>query len=422
MIAVLLAFAITLLAAILISGFANRTILSTTVLFLAAGFALGHGMLGVITLTPGDPAVSTLSEIALFTVLFTDGQQISIRDLRRAYRLPGRALLFGMPLTFGISAVLGVWVAGLSWPEALLVAAVLAPTDPVFASAIVGRVEIPYRLRHLLSVESGLNDGLALPVVLILIASSGGPGVDFPTLLIDLAAGIGIGIGIPLVVRLLAALPFFGATKLYTVLAPVATGLLVFGVAAAVGANPYLAAFSAGITVASVAPQARDAFREFGEVISELVKLFAILIFGALITPAILADVPLSGYIFAVLLLVVARPIGVELALLRSELGWQERLTASWFGPKGFASVLYGLLVLESGAAHSAALFHLIVIGIAVSIIAHSSTDVPIAAAFARMEKNLAKDTAKSRATGSDSASRTNEPRDRPGGGAGDQP
>lgn len=391
MTAVLLAFAITLLIAILLSGFANRTILSTTVLFLVAGFVLGHGMLGIITLKPGDPAVSTLSEIALFTVLFTDGQLIGIKELRGAYRLPGRALLFGMPLTFGVSSVLGVFVAGLSWPEAFLVAAVLAPTDPVFASAIVGRVEIPYRLRHLLSVESGFNDGLALPVVLILIASSGGPTVDLPTLIIDLAAGIGIGVGVPVAVRLLAALPFFGATKLYTVLAPVATGLLVFGITAATGANPYLAAFSAGIAIATVAPEARDAFREFGEIISELVKLFAILIFGALITPTILLDVPVSGYVFAVLLLVVARPIGVELALLRSELGWQERLTASWFGPKGFASVLYGLLVLESGDAHSVALFHLIVIAIAVSIVAHSSTDVPIAAAFASMERDLAR-------------------------------
>lgn len=387
MIPVLLAFSVTLLIAILISGYANRTILSTTVLFLVAGFILGHGMLGVISLEPGDPAVATLSEIALFTVLFTDGQQIGIKDLRKAYRLPGRALFFGMPLTFGITAVLGVWVAGLSWPEAFLVAAVLAPTDPVFASAIVGRVEIPYRLRHLLSVESGLNDGLALPVVLILIASVGGPGVDFPTLKVDLAAGVAIGIGIPLIVRLLAALPFFGATKLYTVLAPIATGFLVFGVTAVVGANPYLAAFSAGITIASVSPRAREAFREFGEIVSELVKLFAVLIFGALITPAILKEVPLSGYIFAVALLVVARPIGVQLALLRSELGWQERLTASWFGPKGFASVLYGLLVLESGASNAAVLFHLIVIAIAVSIVAHSSTDVPIAAAFARLEK-----------------------------------
>ena len=387
MTALLLAFAITLLIAVLISGIAGRTVLSTTVLFLVAGFVLGDGMLGVIHLEAGDPTVSTLSEIALFVVLFVDGQQIGIRELRNAYRLPGRALLFGMPLTFGISAVLAVLLLHLSWPEALLVAAVLAPTDPVFASAIVGRVEIPYRLRHLLSVESGLNDGLALPVVLILIAAVGGPVVDFPTLLLELGAGVAIGIVVPILTRLLFTIPGIGATPLYTALAPVAVGLIVFSLTAATDANPYLAAFAAGITIASVAPKARDAFHEFGELISELVKLLAILVFGALITPAVLGDVPWTGYVFAVLLLVVARPAAVEVALVGSDLHWTERLTAAWFGPKGFASVLYGLLVLDSGAADAPFLFHIIVVAVTLSIVAHSSTDVPIAGFFARKEE-----------------------------------
>lgn len=116
-----------------------------------------------------------LAELALFSVLFTDGQRIGVRDLTLAWKLPGRALLLGMPLTFLVTGVLAVVVAGLPWPEALLVAAVLAPTDPVFAAAIVGREEVPGRMRHLLNVESGLNDGLALPVVLVLLGRSGRP-------------------------------------------------------------------------------------------------------------------------------------------------------------------------------------------------------------------------------------------------------
>jgi NhaP-type Na+/H+ or K+/H+ antiporter len=381
-----LAFALTLLVAVLISGIAHRTVLSTTVLFLVAGFVLGQGMTGVLQLEPGDSVVSTLAEVALFTVLFTDGQRISIRDLRSAYRLPGRALLLGMPLTFGISSVLGVWLVGLTWPEAFLVAAVLAPTDPVFASAIVGRKEIPRRLRSLLSVESGLNDGLALPVVLILIAAVGGKRADLVTLGFELGLGIFIGIAVPILIRLLFAIPGLNATPLYAALTPVVVGLVIYGLVGVTHANPYLAAFAAGITLASIAPEARDAFREFADLISEVTKLLAILIFGALITPAVLADVPFGGYLFAVLLLVVARPAAVEFSLLGSELRWSERLTASWFGPKGFASVLYGLLVLDSGAEGAPQMFHLIVIAITVSIIAHSSTDVPIAAAFARAE------------------------------------
>jgi len=382
----LLWFAIVLFAAITISALAKRTIVSTTALFLVAGVLLGSGFLGAIRLDAGSGLVTTLSEVALFTVLFTDGQQVGVRELRNAWRLPGRALLLGLPLTLVVMAVLGVWVVGLSWPEALLVAAVLTPTDPVFASAIVGQKAIPYRTRHLLNVESGLNDGLALPLVLVFLAVVGDQELHGLELLGELALGVGLGIAIPVLARLLFMLPFVRATPLYATLTPVATGLLVFSSAQLTGANLYLAAFSAGITIASVAPQTRDAFHELGEFVSEPVKLLAILVFGALVTPSVLADVHIGGYVFAVLVLVLARPVAVLIALLRSELPTGERLTVAWFGPKGFASVLYGLLVLDSGAAHAPEMFHIIVVAVALSILAHSSTDVPIAQRFSRME------------------------------------
>ncbi len=383
----ILGFGIVLLAAILISGIAHRTVLSTAVLFLGAGFLLGQGMAGVLVLRAGDARVSEIAQIALFVVLFTDGQRLAVRDLARAWLLPGRALLLGMPLTFIITALLGVWLVGLPWSEALLVAAVLAPTDPVFASAIVGRHEIPARIRGLLNVESGLNDGLALPVVLILVAAIGGPKVDYFVLALELVGGILLGVGVPLLVAFLLRVRFLAATPLYASLGPAAIAIIIYGVAAATGANLYLAAFSAGVTLASAAPELRDAFTKYGEYIAEIVKLLAIFVFGALIAPSLLGDVSAFGYLFAVLILVIARPIAVEVSLIGSKLPWEERATAAWFGPKGFASVLYGLLVLESGNPDSDHLFHLIVVAISLSIIAHSSTDVPIADYFARLEK-----------------------------------
>jgi sodium/hydrogen antiporter len=382
----LLSFALVLLAAILFSGFAHRTVLSTTVLFLVAGFVLGSGVLGVVDLAPTDPTVTTVSSLALFVVLFTDGQEVGLRDLRVAWRLPGRALLLGMPITFVISSMLGVWLLGFTWPEAFLVAAVLAPTDPVFASAIVGRREIPFRVRHLLGVESGLNDGLALPVVLFLIAGVGGPYAEPLMLAEQLGLGILVGVAVPLGVSWLVRLKVFSRTPLYAALTPVAVALIVLGICVLTQANLYLAAYAAGITIATAAPEMRDAFTEVGGQVSELVKLLAILMFGALITPALLADVPLAGYVFGLLLLVFARPAAVELSLLGSGLPWEERLTAAWFGPKGFASVLYGLLVLGSGVPGSELMFHVIVVAIVLSVVAHSSTDAPIAGWFVRRE------------------------------------
>ncbi|WP_353828524.1 cation:proton antiporter [Agromyces sp. SYSU T0242] len=384
--ALLLSFALVLLAAILISGIAHRTVLSTTVLFLVAGFVLGSGVLDVIVLEPTDPTVTTVSSLALFVVLFTDGQEVALQQLRAAWRLPGRALLLGMPITFVITTLLGVWLLGFDWLEAMLVAAVLAPTDPVFASAIVGRAEIPHRVRHLLGVESGLNDGLALPVVLVLIATVGGPDVEPLVLAEELGLGILIGIAVPLVVAWLVRRKVFSQTPLYASLTPVAVALIVLGLCTVTHGNLYLAAYSAGITIATASPEMKEAFREFGGQFSELLKLLAILMFGALISPAFLGDVPWTGYLFGILLMIVARPAAVELSLVGSGLPWEERATAAWFGPKGFASVLYGLLVLQSGAANADFMFHVIVVAIVLSIVAHSSTDVPIAGWFARRE------------------------------------
>ncbi len=380
----LLAFSVVLLAGVLISGLAHRSVLSTAVLFLVAGFLLGDGVLGVVELHPGDELVGVLAELALFSVLFTDGQRVGWRDLRSAWRLPGRALALGMPLTFLVTAALGVFVAGLAWGEALLVAAVLAPTDPVFAAAIVGREEVPRRLRHLLNVESGLNDGLALPVVLVLLAVVGGPHVEYGALAGELALGVGIGVAIPLVAVALLRSRFTSTTSTYESLTSVAVGLIVLSLAELTHANLFLAAFTAGITIATVAPELRDSFHEFGELVTELLKLLAILVFGALMSPEFFGEISLLGWLFAVLSILVARPVAISLSFVGTRLPWQEQAAVAWFGPKGFASVVYGLLVLESGAPGADEMFHLVALAVALSILAHSSTDVPIAHYFAR--------------------------------------
>ena len=381
----LLVFSLTLLLGVLISGRAHRSVLSTAVLFLAAGVLLGEGMLGTLDLRPGDETVGTLAELALFSVLFTDGQRVGVRALRSAWRLPGRALLLGMPLTFMVTAALGMPLLGFSWPEALLVAAVLAPTDPVFAAAIVGREEVPGRLRHLLNVESGVNDGLALPVVLVLLAVVGGPDVEYGPLAAELALGLALGVVVPLVAVLLLRNRFTSATTTYEALTPVAVGLIVLSLAELTHANLFLAAFAAGITIASLAPELGDSFHEFGELVTELLKLGAILVFGALISPSFLGEIPLTGYAFAALALVVARPVAIGASFLGSRLPWQEQAAVAWFGPKGFASVVYGLIVLESGVPNADEMFHLIGLTVALSILAHSSSDVPIAHYFARV-------------------------------------
>ena len=323
--------------------------------------------------------------MALFSVLFTDGMRVGLKDLASAWRLPGRALLLGLPLTLVGTALLARWIVGLPWAESFLLGAVLSPTDPVFAAAIVGREEVPARLRQLLNVESGLNDGLALPIVVAMLAVIGPEHFSLAEVLTEVALGVGIGILVPWSAIRLEQGRFFSAHATYRPLNAFAIGLLVLTISSMAHANEFLAAFAAGITVATVGPEVREAFHRFGELVAELLKLAALLVFGSLISPQFLGEIPASGYLFALLVLVAVRPLALSLSLLRSPLGWRERAAAAWFGPKGFASVVFGLLILKEAEAakldwaRADQLFHLVALCIAGSIVAHSSTDVLVA-------------------------------------------
>lgn len=379
----LLCFAAVLLVAVLMSSLAHRTILSTAVLFLVAGFALGPETLGVLEVTARSSIVATLAELALFAVLFTDGMRVGWPDLRTAWRLPGRALGWGLPLTLLATALLARYVAGLDWPEALLIGAVLAPTDPVFAAALVGNDKVPARLRHLLNVESGVNDGLALPfVVLFLAIAAGSDDLHLGALGAELAIGLLIGVGVPWLALRLEKTRFFAASTQYEPLNAVAIGLLVLALGTVTHGNLFLAAFAAGITVATFGPRQRASFEHFGELVAEVFKLAALLVFGALISVEFLGEISWTGWVFAVLAIVLARPVALWLSFLRSGLSAREQAAAMWFGPKGFASVVYGLLVVEAGIPAADQVFHLVALTIALSIVAHSSTDILIARTF----------------------------------------
>lgn len=144
-------------------------------------------------------------------------------------------------------------------------------------------------------------------------------------------------------------------------------------------ANPYLAAFVAGSTLATLDKTASQAYEPLGDILSELTKFAALLVFGALLTPTLLADLDAGGWIFAVLAILLIRPAAMLLSLLRTPLPAPQRLTAAWFGPKGFASVVYALLVLQAGIPQSTMIFQLAAVTIALSIVLHSSTDVLVA-------------------------------------------
>ncbi len=210
------------------------------------------------------PVVSKFAELALFSVLFTDGMNLSLNRLRKAWRLPGRALLFGLPLTLIGTALLAHTIVGLPWMDSFLLGAVLSPTDPVFASAIVGREEVPERLRLLLNAESGVNDGIVLPIIVIILAWSGMPDVSTAKVLGEVVLGVALGVLVPWVAIRLERISFFSAHAAYEPFWAFSIGLLVYSLCWMTNANEYLAAFIAGVTLASIGPSAEKRFEGSG--------------------------------------------------------------------------------------------------------------------------------------------------------------
>jgi sodium/hydrogen antiporter len=391
MIIPILAFAIALLIVVLFSKAIRQTALSAAVIFLIIGFILGGDGLHLAQINADDKLVSGFVQVALFSVLFADGMKIGAKDLISAWKLPGRALLLGLPLSLLFMAVLAHFVLDLGWLGSFLVAAVLSPTDPVFASAFVSRKEVPRKLRRLLNVESGLNDGLALPFVLLILSLFGVEQFKLLSWIGELLIGVAVGVVIPLGILKLQRFKLFSVSDFYRPMLGLSIGLIVYIVTSLLQGNHFLAGFSAGITIATVDPEIRQSFWGYAEPIAELLKLAAVLIFGALLSWRFFVMVGWRGYLYVILVLFLARPLALILSLIASPLNWSERLAAAWFGPRGFASVVYGLLVLGSGVPRAPELFRVISIVIVGSMIAHSTTDTPIARWFKEKSKEQQK-------------------------------
>jgi NhaP-type Na+/H+ or K+/H+ antiporter len=375
----LLAYSILLVLAGLLSAVAKRTILSTAVLFLVGGALCGEHFLDIVPLEPGSDLVHWGTEVALYVVLYTDAMRVSLTDLKQGWGVPLRLLAVAMPLTMVVIAVAAHLVLGFGWAEAALVAAVLGPTDPVLAEAIIGHEGLPAKMRRALNIESGMNDGLALPVVIVVLASLSGSDAPLADALVEIAIGVAIGVAVPLVAVGLERIPALGTAERYDRVMPAAVGLLVFSLCSQLGANLFLAAFAAGVTLATIDPRRAEQFEVLGGTATELLKLAALFLVGGLLPDAFYTSWSFAIVAFVVLALFVARPAAVALSLVGTPAPPDERAVIAWFGPKGFASVTFTLLVLRAGIPEGPEVAFAAGAVIVVSIVLHASTDVLVA-------------------------------------------
>jgi len=374
----LLVFGALLAIVAALSGVMKGTVLSASVLSVALGFALA--VAGVVTVDVSDRAIVELVELALILTLFSDGMFVERELLRRHWGPVVRALVIAMPITLALLGLAAKWLfPELTWPEAFLLAAVLSPTDPVVTSAVVTSRLVPTRVRHTLNLESGLNDGLALPFVLffLVLATPGGDaGTEAAKLLGEAVVGAGIGIVLGMLAgKIHLRLPGGGITPRYEGIYAVGFGLAAFGLAEVTIGNGLIAAFVCGIAMAASERRVPEGFVEFAENASAILQVLTFFVFGALIYATGFHHSVPPLVLFILLALFLARPVAVMLSFLRTGIPRSEKLFMAWFGPKGVASMLFALFVLKSDVGHTNLIFDTAAIAIIASIVAHGLTD-----------------------------------------------
>ncbi len=367
----------------LLSGLAQRSFLSLTALFVLAGFAVGPGGFGWIDFRARSSFVEDLAFVALIVILFRDGLEVEGEMLQREWRLPARKLVLAMPITAAIVAVAAHALIGFSWTESFLIGALLSPTDPVLTSSIITNPRVPRIVRHSLNLESGLNDGLALPAVLALLAAlsaTAGQFVWWRFVIQDIGLGFAYGLAcgwlaslmprprsrslehsIPSHQKSLFALGVAFATYGVTVLSPKGNG--------------FIAVFVAAIVLGVRRPDLRLHFERRADEIVEIVKLGIFLVFGSLLTLHALTREGLPALVFVAVVFLLARPVAVFLALLGTRTDRATRLFMGWFGPKGVATMTFALLVLDQNIASGERIFDLVALVVFCSIILHGASD-----------------------------------------------
>ena len=350
--------ALTLLAFAAISGRIAGTPITAAMVFTAAGLLVGSEALGLIDVSPAGETVKLLAEATLALVLFADASRIDVRALRGELSVPLRLLGIGLPLTLLAGFVVALVVfPQLSWAEALLLAVILAPTDAALGQAVVTLTRLPSRVRQGLNVESGLNDGICVPLFWIVLAiaqaESGSIGDGAAARLVleqigyGVLAGVIAGVAAACVVIVGGKHRFIDGSWLQVV--PLAGAGLAFGIADPIGGSGFIAAFVGGFVFGAIRRRSGGEIEYLIEEVGEVLNAVTFIVFGAVLLGPALGDVTWSIALYAVLSLTIVRMIPVAIAMIGTGARRPTLAFLGWFGPRGLASIVFAILVLEEG-------------------------------------------------------------------------
>ena len=394
---------LTITAALVAFGLISQRIEGSSVtgpiLFALFGLLAGPAVLGLIELQINNNALHILAQVTLILVLFSDAASIDLGRLRRDHKLTVRMLLVGMPLTILLGAIaaltlfddFGMW-------EAALLAAILAPTDAALGQAVVSNRLVPVRIRQALNVESGLNDGIALPFVLVFAAlasmmvaegdTAQWIGFALKQVVLGPLAGIAVGYAGAKLVALCHRRQWMSESSEGMIALGLAFGA--YALAELVHGNGFIAAFVAGLTFGNTLQYKCKFLYEFAESEGQILILLTFAAFGSAMIPQAAGSVTLTHVLFAVLALTVLRMLPVHLSLLGTGIKPVTSAFLGWFGPRGLASILFVLLILETTeTAHVDEIFTTVIVTVVLSILLHGVTAGPAARWYGALTQRM---------------------------------
>jgi NhaP-type Na+/H+ or K+/H+ antiporter len=385
--------ALALLAVATISRRLSGTPVTPAMLFVAIGLLAGPKVLDGIDLESFSGAVRTLAEATLALVLFSDASRIDLGQLRREVGLPLRLLGIGLPLTIALGAVAGAGIFDqLSLEEAVILAVVLAPTDAALGQAVVTQPRVPARIRQGLNVESGLNDGICVPLLFAAVAvadvqSEISEGRSAGTLLLE-EIGYGVVGGVTGGLLVAAIVIYAGRAELidgaWRQAIPAAGAALAYGTASALGGSGFIAAFVAGMTFRLALRRDPGQINELSEQVGNVLNGITFVLFGAILLGPALGELTWALALYAALSLTLVRMLPVAIAMLGSRARSPTLGFMGWFGPRGLASIVFAVIVVEeSNLPHEHLIVLAIYLTVGLSVLAHGLTAAPLADRYA---------------------------------------
>ena len=371
-----------------IAGRIERSLISGPIVFTATGFILGADVLGVLRIHIDGEGLRLLAELTLAMVLFTDAANADFGVVRRNLGLPERLLLIGLPLTI----VLGFLFAAIVFPslatlEMALLAAILAPTDAALGKPVVINPKVPAVMREALNLESGLNDGICVPIVVLLLGLAVGIEIEGGTMahvarVVSEAIGLGAVIGLGLTWCTTLMLRFAqerGWISEHWVEIPiVALAAACFAAAQAVGGSGFIACFVGGLLLSRLRERHKAELLRGAEHMGEALALLTWVVFGGIVVARMIDRVTWSALLYAVLSLTVIRMLPVFLCLIGTRTSVADKLFIGWFGPRGLATIVFAVLVLDEKLPGNDTILLAAGWTVLLSVIAHGVTANPL--------------------------------------------